>query len=239
MALEERPHLVAALQAVLGIGEEVGPRLIERGTMPDRDQHVMQLSPFRHVIVDFVGGHDRRVAPLGHFDPALEDPGVVRAEVMVELAENAVPAQRLLQRAQPRLLVRGAEVEEVAAVLGHRGESRACLSLGLILVRDAQQPAEVGVAAEVACDQHHFFAFDLEGGADQWLDAHLAARLQKTNRAVHAAAVGDGGGRHLQLRRAQSQLVGMRAAVEEREVGVAVQLDVRRHCLARGAVVRA
>src|SRR6185312_11460547 len=111
---------------------------------------------------------------------------------MVKLAENAFPAQRLLQRTQPGLFVGGAEVEEVAAVLGHGGERRARLSLGLVLVREAEQPAEVGVAAQVAGDHDQLLAVDLERGSDQRLDADLPAGLEEADRAIDAATVGDG-----------------------------------------------
>ena len=66
--------------------------------------------------------------------------------------------------------------------------------------------------------------------ADDRLDAQLAARLEEAHRAVDAAAVGDRERGHLELGGPQRQLKRMRAAVQEREVGVAVQLDVgRRH----------
>jgi len=142
-------------------------------------------------------------------------------------------AGRLLERAQALLLVRGGEVEEIASVLGDGRQPGPRLSFGLVDVGEADQPAEVGVAAEVAGDQEHLGSIDLEGGADQGLDPNLAAGLQEFDRSINATAVGDRERGHLQLCGAHRQLGGMRSPVEEREVGVAVELDVRRHLCRR------
>src|SRR6266849_791480 len=113
-------------------------------------------------------------------------------------------------------------------MLGDGLERGACLAFGLVVVGNTEQPAQPRIAGEVAGDHHELLAVDLEGGADQWLDADLAARLQKTDSAVDAAGVGDGERRHLELGGSHRQLIWVRAAVEEGEVGVAVELDIWR-----------
>src|SRR5712692_3687691 len=113
-------------------------------------------------------------------------------------------------------------------MLGDRLERGACLAFGLVVVGNTEQPAQPRIAGEVARDDHELLAVDLEGGADQWLDADLAARLQEADRAVDAAGVGDGERRHLELGGSRRQLIWVRAAVKEGEVGVAVKLDVGR-----------
>src|SRR5207245_4445364 len=65
-----------------------------------------------------------------------------------------------------------------------------------------------------------------------------AAGLEVADGAVDAAGVGEGEGGHLQLRRALGQLDRVGGAVEEREVGVAVELDVRVHPATRPPYLR-
>ena len=229
MTLENQAHLCIALQVMLGIGKQVRPRLVESGAVADRDHHIVQPPPLTHVIVDLVGRHDRRPAALCHRGSAFEHPRVLGAKVVMQLAENVVLAQLLLEPAEARLIVSGAEVEEVATVLGDGGEGCARLTLGLIGVGKAEQAAEVGVAAQVAGDHHHVLAVDLERGADERLHPDLATGLEKPDSAIDASAVGDRERGHAQVGCAECQLGGMGAAVEERKVGVAVQLDVRVH----------
>src|SRR6267378_2979840 len=120
--------------------------------------------------------------------------------MMVELAEHAFLAQRFLEAAQALLVIGGAEVEEVALVLSNGGERSSSLALGLIEVGDADQAAEIRVTPQAARDQQQLGAVDLQGGADQRLDADLPACLQKLDRPIHAAPVSDRERRHLQLR---------------------------------------
>ncbi len=113
-------------------------------------------------------------------------------------------------------------------MLGDLSQRRPGLALGLVGVGDAEQAAEVRVAAQVARDEDHLLAVDLERAADDRLDAQLAARLEVADGAVDTSVVGDRERGHSKLRRAHRELVRVRPAVEEGEVGVGVQLDVRR-----------
>src|SRR5215471_18140808 len=112
-----------------------------------------------------------RSAATRHRGTALEHPLVLRPEVMVQFAEHVVPPKCLEQRAQPRLAVRRAEVEEVAAVLGDSGKSGARFAFRLVCVGDAEEAAEVRVAAQVAGDEDQLLAVDFQGAADDRLDA--------------------------------------------------------------------
>src|SRR5437879_12813141 len=98
--------------------------------MPDRDQDVMQPAPGGEVIVDLVGGDDLRAASLCHRGSALQDAWILGPHVMVQLAEDAVFAQRGLDVTQPRVAVGWAEIEEVTGVFGGGGESRPGFALG-------------------------------------------------------------------------------------------------------------
>ena len=148
--------------------------------------------------------------------------------MVVQLAEDALFAERGLELAQPRLAVRRAEIEEVASMLAYCRQRRPRLAFGLVGMGEAEQPAQVRIALEIARDEDQLVAVHLEGAADDGFDAELAAGLEVTNHAVDAAAVGEGEGGHLELGGAHGKLGRMRAAVQEREVGMAVQLDIRR-----------
>ena len=177
MADEERPHLLAAFQAVLCIRKQMRPRLIQGGTVADRDHHVVKPASRGDVIVHLVGGDDRRRAALGHRHPALEHPWILGAKVVVKLAEDIILTERLLKTAEARFIVGGAQIEEVASVLGDSGERCSCLAFRLVGVSKGEQAAEVGVDAEIADDHHHVLAVDLEGGADERLHADFATCL--------------------------------------------------------------
>src|SRR5205807_1782814 len=107
----------------------------------------------------------------------------------------------------------------------------------LVGVGDGEEATEIRIAAEIAGDEDQLVTVDLERAADDGLDAELAASLEVAHRTVHAAAVGDRESGHLKLGRPHRKLVWMRAAVQEREVGMGVKLYVGRHCLRGGSGV--
>ena len=74
VVFEERAQLVAGLQAVLGVGEEVRSGFVERHAVADGDQRVVHSTPLAHVVVDLVGGDDVCAAAARHRRAALEDP---------------------------------------------------------------------------------------------------------------------------------------------------------------------
>ena len=123
-------------------------------------------------------------------------------------------------------------------MLGDCRKPGSCLALGLVGMCDGEEPAEVRVAAQVTGDQEQFGPIDLQGRADQRLDSNLPAGLKEADRPVHASGVGDCQGGHLELGRPHRQLGWMGSPVQEREVGVAVELDVGRHRFGRGTVSR-
>src|SRR5258708_3554838 len=78
---------------------------LEGGPMADGHQHVMQSPPPRHVVVHLVGRHDDSSTSFGHRRTALDHPLVLRAQVMVQLAEDILLTQRHLHVARPLLVV--------------------------------------------------------------------------------------------------------------------------------------
>ena len=166
VTFEEWTHLVTTLEAVLGVGEQVRPRLVQGGPVPDGHQHVIQAATFAVVVVDLVGGHAGRAALPGHRRASLEQPWIFWTKVVMELAEHVLLAERLLEAMQALLVVGRAEVEEIASVLGDCREPGSRLALGLVCMGEGEEPAEVRVAAQVAGDQHQFGPIDLQGRAE-------------------------------------------------------------------------
>ena len=94
-------------------------------------------------------------------------------------------------------------------MLGNLLQRRPRFTLRLVCVGVTQEPAEIRIATEIAGDEDELLAIDLEGGADDRLDAELAASLEVAHRAVDAAPVRDRECRHLELSGTHCQLVGM------------------------------
>src|SRR3989442_7560145 len=167
---------------MLAVWKQMCPRLLQGGAVTEGDMRVVQSAPLADVVVPLVRGHRRRAASLGHRRPPSQHPRILRPEMVMELAEHGFLAQRFLEPAQALLLVSGGEIEEVASMPGDGRESGPRLTFRLIDMGQADQPAEVGVAAQVAGDQQQLGSIDLESGADQRLDAYLAAGLQSLDR---------------------------------------------------------
>ena len=215
MALEEKAHLRPALQVVLRVREKARPCVLEGGAVTNRDQHVVHPAACGDVVMNLVG-HDHACAATSRCRcPTFEHPLVFWAHVVVQFAEDALRSERFLEVAQPLFAVSGAEIEEVSAMLGDLRERAPGFAFGLVGVGDAEEAAEVRVAAQVAREQDQLFAVDLECAPDDGFDAHLSACLEVAHRAVNTALVGDRERGHIELGRAHGQLIGMRAAVQE------------------------
>ena len=68
--------------------------------MADGDQHVVQPAASGEVVVDLIGGDQAGAAALRHRRPPFEHPRILGLQVVVELAEDVLLAQRLLEPAQ-------------------------------------------------------------------------------------------------------------------------------------------
>src|SRR5262245_12455922 len=147
MASEELRHLQWALQRPLRIGRQATADILERGSMADGRQDVVEQLAAAMVVADVVGGDGSRSVAFGERSPRLQYPDVVRPEVVMQRDEDVLSAESLLQRAQPRLVVGRGQEEQVPGVLLHRLQRGAGLALELALVGQADETAEVRVAA--------------------------------------------------------------------------------------------
>ena len=106
-----------------------------------------------------------------------------------------------------------AELDQVVVALGRLGQQRQVVPVALVRVH-----ARAAVVDEV----------DLT--AQQRLDAGLAGGAVELDRARHGAVIGDPDRGHAELHRALDELRDAAGAVQDRVLGVDVQMGVTRHC---------
>jgi hypothetical protein len=92
-------------------------RAVERGAVPDRDEHVLEAVLLRAVIVDVAGRHDRNAHAVGERAERSQPRAVPLHAIVLELDEDVLRAERVEHPARERLGVGDARVE--------RGEQRA------------------------------------------------------------------------------------------------------------------
>jgi hypothetical protein len=175
--LADGRQLGTRLEAVLGVGQQQLPRLIERRAVADADQHVLEPVPGGVRVVDFVGHHRWQAELVGQGHQPGDQPVVVGLEVVRQLDEEMTlgevpgPAACGIERSvalagqqAPRHLAVAAagQAEQVATCLVERGldqpalEDRELLLAGKVATRS--QPRQGGVAVDVAGQQHEMVA---------------------------------------------------------------------------------
>ena len=110
----------------------------------------------------------------------------------------------------------------IAVQVGGGRELDEVFVAGLVLHQQAEVMilfAVAGLTFQAGAGRHVHFA------ADDGLDALGAGRLVKLNHPVHRPVVGDGEGREFQRVRPVHQLVQTARPVEERVLGVQMQMD--------------
>src|SRR5262249_31212165 len=154
-----------------------------RGPMADSCQDVVEGTAAAVVIADVIGCYGPRPVASRELGASLQHPAVFSPEVIVHLDEDVLPAEGLLQRAKPVLVVGGCQEEEIAGMPPGRLQRGSSLALGLILVGEAEKTGEIRVAATGAGKDHQLTPVDFEAGADDGVDADVAAGLQKADSA--------------------------------------------------------
>ena len=110
-------------------------------------------------------------------------------------------------------------------------EERALSLLGAHLA-ERQQTAEAAVSgAATGIDEQARRVLQIEPGPDDEFDpAHFACGKVGAHHAGKRVAVGDGDGRKSKRARRRHQLLAMRAAAQEGEIGSDVELGIADHC---------
>lgn len=91
----------------------------------------------------------------------------------------------------------------------------------------ANQPAQVRPTVAIACKQHQMTEIvEAQLHADDRVEIAFLGTVPKSHRAVETVGVGDRQALEAELDGAVHELLGMRRAIEEGEVRMAVQLGV-------------
>ena len=230
--------------------------VVERAPGAHRGQRSGQPPACRLRVVDVVGGDDIDTGARGQRGERVVAGGIERVAVVPELDGHVVAPEDVDQREQLALRDRRATRDEcpghralattgehlpVAAVhraeLSERGGGLPLLAPGHL--RSADGATQAAVALRAARQHQEVAAFGVgdpvlgagqtqaELGPEQGGQLAGAGRLREANHAVDAVVVGEGEGLEPQAHRFLHQLLWVRGAVEEAEVGVAVQLGIR------------
>ncbi len=203
-------------------------------------------------VVDVAGRHRRQPALLGERDELGIDP-LLDVEVRVlELDVDPVAAEDLLEPVELRLGVAVAVLlERLADAAGEAARERdqpaavpleqlpvdARLVVVALEVAERGQLDQVRVALVRLGEEREVrlsllldvpVVGDVDLAAEERLDALLAGRLEEVDRAGERAVVGEPDGRHLELGRAPGEVRDPAGPVEDRELGVDVEVDERR-----------
>ena len=222
-------------------------RGVEARAVLDRDEHVLEPVPLLPVVVHIASRDDTETEVLREVGEVAVAPRVAIDEVVLQLEEEVAvakgpgvaPCRRLglpvlpLRHQRRHLTAATAgERDQPLRMAGQRIQLNARLAPFVIQVRVREQATEVGVATLVLAEERQVVISlpvrvrQRDLGACDRPDAPGPCALGELHRAVQPVVVRQSQRRLPQLARPQHQLLDVRGAVEEREVGVAVQLCV-------------
>ena len=242
-------HLLGRLEVeVVGL-EAPAVRVLERVARLDAEQRLVRVRVLVAQVVDVAGGDRRQPALLGERDELRVDP-LLHVEVRVlELDVDVVAPEDLLEPVELRLGVgRAALLERLADAAGEAARERdqpgavplEQLPVDARLVVVALEVAERGELDQVRValvrlgeEREVRLALllrvpvvgDVDLAADERLDALVSGRLVEVDRAGERAVVGEPDGRHLELGGALREVRDPAGAVEDRVLGVDVEVD--------------
>ena len=258
---EAFPHLLRRLQVEL-VGPVLQPmRVVDRLAGADAQQDVVRLVIAVAQVVDVVGDHHREIELPRQRRQAVVDDLLLAQPLVLHLEEEVALAEdfRVLPGRRPRLLdlvlvdalgdlalQAAAEADQAGAVRLQQFLVDAGLVVEALRVAGGHQLDQV-VVALVGLGEQHQVVLRLAGhtaavAAVTGRDVHLAAedrphavllrRVVEHDRREHVAVLGDGERRHAEPRRFLHQLVDAAGAVEQRILGVQVEVDEVLHARA-------
>ena len=263
IAAEALVLLGPGAQVAGGRRDQPAVHLVQAAAGPDRGQAVGERAPGLGRVVDVVGGDHADARPDRQFGQGVvagrvEGVGVVpQLDVHVVRAEPGDQVGQLPGRLRGAALGEG-ERDRALATAGQHcpmtvvqlGQPRQLIDgLALLLAVEvglADGAAQPAVALGVAGEDQEVGALGVgeavlglgqaEGqlSAEDGGQADRGGGLGEADDAVHAVVVGDGEGVEAQPDRLLHQLLGVRRAVQEAEVGVAVQLGIGDGAVAAG-----
>ena len=249
LAGEVERHLLRRLEVeVVGVEPPV-VRVLERVARLDAEQRLVRARVLVQEVVDVAGRDERQLPLFGERDEVRVDPRL-RLEVRVlELDVDVVAAEDLRQPVElglgvlrPALLERLADAAREAA--GERDQARrvaleqlpvdARLVVVALEVAEARELDQVAVARVVGREEREVrvalllrapVVGDVDLAAEDRLHALLARLLVELDRAGERAVIGERDGRHLELGRPRGERRNAAGAVEDRVLGVDVEMD--------------
>jgi len=225
-------------------GTELRAQLGHRAVEARGAQHVVQPVPLRRGVVHVVGRNEGQSHRAGGADQLCVQPRVVRQPVALQLDPGAVaaedvgqPAGRGLCKARPILrgqqrgrhcaLAAAGEAQQPIRMARDVVDGQPRRPLGARELAHADQPAEVAVARLVFGQEEQVRAVGQgEFRADDGMQPGRPRRAPEGHGPVQPVVVRRGQGRHAERDGPRDQRLGRRRAVEQRVMGVAVQLAV-------------
>ncbi len=249
---EVRGHLRRRLEEELVGVEAPAVRVRERVARLDAEERLVGLGVLVVQVVDVAGRHERQAGPLRDLGELRVDLGLDLETGVLDLDVRRVRSEDLAE--PPELHLRFGRVavlerladppREAAGERDEAGRVRAQeLPVDARLVVVALEIAErreldqvrialVGLGQEgqvrVALPLRAAVVGDVDLAADDRLDAVLSGLPVELDRARERPVVGDRDGRHLELGRARREVRNPACAVEDRVLGVDVEVDERR-----------
>ncbi len=235
---EQPRHLVGRLHVPLGIGEEPEAGFVERAMFADAGQHVVQAPARRHVIMHIVGGDERR-AVFGRERRQAGEPRRIVAAIKMLGGEKGFGAVDRLDRGEKAAALAAAILRQHDGDLafgkgGEIGKADIAFALGRAPAAEAEQGRKPAVSGAILGQTKQAATLgQIEPRADHELDARALGGNMGAHDAGQRVAVGDRDRREPKRRRAFDQLLGMRRAAEEAEIGGDLELGVGEHVSCR------
>ena len=232
---EQARHLRRRLEMALGVGEQEGCRVGDPGMLADAGDHVLQRPAVGMVVVDVVGRERLDAGLVRQSGEPREPPcvvaGIAMGEDEVEVAPPALP-QPADQLGERRVRCLGWQQREYLPLVmaEHVVERQGAAAFGGQSFAVGQERAEPGIGRPVGRPAEQRGAADqVEPAADQEAQPDLLGLLVRPDDAGEAVAVGEREAGETQCLGLDDQLLGMRGAPQEAEVGGDLELGVGGH----------
>ena len=220
-------------------------RAVERKTVPDGDEHILQAVPLSPAIVHVTSGYHREAGAIGYAGQVLGQLVIAANRVALQLHEEPLSAEHraaALGKAPGRgdpfafqnprqhsVPASGQDKDSFGPPLQRRKIEPRIAPVVAGQMRFGNEPAKVGVPLLGFGQQGQMRAIEQgQFGAGDGLDPGLPCGLGKRHRAIQAVMIGQANSRVAQLFGLEHQPLGEGSAVEKRECRVAVKLDVHR-----------